>query len=169
MNLIDSLIYVLAQISEKYMYMWCLRSNTHKIELLFHQAIHHYIAQFDLILNLTTLTIEFYSKDICVDHFLHPRYIIPVTLVDIFQLWVGQNSKKLKFSDVAPLDLIMTFIILIYKFNGVAVDIMCRLPSLSKINQFWISLVGIFNQEICQNSKNQSSPILPHWTLYLPQ
>ena len=119
MNLIDSLIYVLAQISEKYMYMWCLRSNTHKRELLFHQAIHHYIAQFDLISLLTTLTIEFYSKDICVHHFLHPRYIIPVTLVDIFQLWVGQNSKKLKFSNVAPLDLIMTFINLLYKFNGV--------------------------------------------------
>ena len=77
MNLIDSLIYVLAQISEKYMYMWCLRSNTHKRELLFHQAIHHYIAQFDLISLLTTLTIEFYSKDICVHHFLHPRYFIP--------------------------------------------------------------------------------------------
>ena len=66
----------------------------------------------DLIFTSMTFTIELNGKDMGLYDLVYLLYIIPASLVEIFHLQGGQNSKKLNFTDIAPLDLMFTSMIL---------------------------------------------------------
>ena len=69
-------------------------------------------APLDLIFTSMTFTFELNGKDMGLYDLVYLAYIIPASLVEIFHQQGGQNSKKLNFIDIAPLDLMFTSIIL---------------------------------------------------------
>ena len=74
-----------------------------------------------IILTNMTFTYKFDGKDIYTDHLHHLRYINPLSLVELFHLQVGQNSRKLNFPELprnAQLDLILTSMTLTLDLNG---------------------------------------------------
>ena len=121
----------------------------------------------DLIFRPMTFTFELNGKDMGLYHLLYLVYIISASLVEIFLLQGSQNSKQMNFTDIAPLDLIFTSMILeIWIWWQIYV---CRSSFLSKMHQLSICLWNILPPNWSKMPNDRISPILPHWTLFWPQ